>query len=200
MSQRLWLWKPYLRYFLQNVQFQEKSPNWNRRQLKGQLNPQFQSGSECDSFWQSSHWTTSILPLSLNDAEQGFTKRGNYLKEQMRVMRFLSHEMRWDCGAIMAHVYWSCSQTTTDPHNITKPLTNILSSSKESTLTCWWTITLCTRSANKLIAKDKKSQIHSPTICCVDENFNIHTYMWICICVYIHNTIYIHIYFVYVHS
>lgn len=190
MSQRLWLWKPYLRYFLQNVQFQEKSPNWNRRQLKGQLNPQFQSGSECDSFWQSSHWTTSILPLSLNDAEQGFTKRGNYLKEQMRVMRFLSHEMRWDCGAIMAHVYWSCSQTTTDPHNITKPLTNILSSSKESTLTCWWTITLCTRSANKF----------SHHLLCGWEFQHTHIHVNMYMCVYIHNTIYIHIYFVYVRS
>lgn len=65
-----------------------------QKAAEGSVNPQFQSGSECDSFWQSSHWTTSILPLSLNDAEQGFTKRGNYLNEQMRVMRFLSHEMR----------------------------------------------------------------------------------------------------------
>lgn len=155
-----------------------------QKAAEGSVNPQFQSGSECDSFWQSSHWTTSILPLSLNDAEQGFTKRGNYLKEQMRVMRFLSHEIRWDCGAIMARVYWSCSQTTTDPHNITNPLTNILSPSKESTLTCWWTITLSTRPANKLIAKDKKSQIHSPTICCVDENFNIHIHVNMYMCVY----------------
>lgn len=59
-----------------------------QKAAEGSVNPQCQSGSECDSFWKSSHCTTSVLSLSLNE-EQGFTKRGDYLKGQTRVMGYL---------------------------------------------------------------------------------------------------------------